>query len=51
MRKIERIIPCLWFNGNAKEPVDLYTSIFENSKILSVSHYTEEAKRTTSTRT
>lgn len=44
MRKIVRIVPCLWFNGNAKEAVDLYTSIFENSKILSTSYYTEEGK-------
>jgi predicted 3-demethylubiquinone-9 3-methyltransferase (glyoxalase superfamily) len=29
------IYPCLWFDGNAKEAVDFYCSIFRNSKIIS----------------
>jgi predicted 3-demethylubiquinone-9 3-methyltransferase (glyoxalase superfamily) len=44
MKKVTRIIPCIWFNTEAKQAVDLYTSIFENSKILSTSYYTEEGK-------
>jgi len=31
-----RITPTLWFDGNADEAVDFYTSIFKNSKIHSV---------------
>ena len=31
MRK--EIYPCLWFNGNAKEAAEFYTSLFNNSKI------------------
>jgi predicted 3-demethylubiquinone-9 3-methyltransferase (glyoxalase superfamily) len=29
------IYPCLWFDGNAKEAVEHYCSIFENSKVIS----------------
>ena len=31
----DKIYPCLWFDGNAKEAADHYCSIFPNSKILS----------------
>ena len=30
-----KIYPCLWFDGNAKEAADYYCSIFPNSKIMS----------------
>ena len=30
-----RIYPCLWFDGNAKEAAEYYCSIFPNSKITS----------------
>lgn len=30
-----KIYPCLWFNGNAKEAATFYCEIFSNSKILS----------------
>ncbi len=36
-----KITPCLWFNGNADEAVQHYCAIFKNSKVKSVSHYTE----------
>jgi predicted 3-demethylubiquinone-9 3-methyltransferase (glyoxalase superfamily) len=32
---------CLWFDGQAEEAAKHYTSIFKNSKIGSISHYTE----------
>ena len=32
-------IPCLWFDDQAEEAAQLYTSIFPDSKILSVSRY------------
>ena len=35
-----RITPTLWFDGNANEAVDFYTSIFKNSKIHSVTPHT-----------
>ncbi len=30
-----KIYPCLWFDGQAKDAADFYTSIFPNSKLLS----------------
>lgn len=32
---------CLWFDGQAEEAANHYTSIFENSKLGRVGHYTE----------
>jgi len=37
----EKIIPFLWFNGNAEEATNFYTSTFKNSKILEIRHYGE----------
>ena len=34
-----RITPFLWFDGQAEEAAELYTSIFPNSRIVSVSRY------------
>lgn len=39
-----RIAPCLWFDDQAEEAARFYTSIFPNSRIVSVSHYTEAGK-------
>ncbi|CEK11724.1 VOC family protein [Legionella hackeliae] len=36
---MQKIIPHLWFNDQAEEAVNFYTSIFKNSKILGISHY------------
>jgi len=36
-----KITPCLWFNGQAEEAANLYTSIFKNSRITKVTRYTE----------
>lgn len=38
----QKIVPNLWFDGNAKEAVDFYTSVFRDSKILSTSYYPTE---------
>lgn len=38
---MQRITPCLWFDNNAEEAVNFYTSIFKNSKITSVTRYGE----------
>ncbi len=35
----QTITPNLWFNGNAKEAVDYYISVFPNSKIVSTEYY------------
>ncbi len=36
---MQKITPFLWFDGQAEEAAKFYTSIFKNSKILSVSRY------------
>ena len=38
----QKIIPNLWFNGNAQEAVDFYVSVFPNSKIITTAHYPTE---------
>jgi predicted 3-demethylubiquinone-9 3-methyltransferase (glyoxalase superfamily) len=41
-RKIAtRITPMLWFDGQAEEAAQFYTSIFDNSRVTEVSHYNE----------
>lgn len=39
-----KITPNLWFNGNAKEAVDFYVSVFPESKILSTEYYPKNAE-------
>ncbi|OLC93521.1 MAG: hypothetical protein DMG35_19115 [Acidobacteria bacterium] len=38
---MQKITPFLWFNGQAEEAANFYTSIFKNSKIVSVTRYGE----------
>lgn len=33
---MQKIVPFLWFNGNAEEAMNFYVSVFKNSKVLSV---------------
>jgi predicted 3-demethylubiquinone-9 3-methyltransferase (glyoxalase superfamily) len=40
-----RITPNLWFDTEAEEAAEFYCSIFPNSKITAVTHYTEGAPR------
>ena len=42
---MQRITPFLWFDTQAEEAARYYTSIFKNSKILSISRYTEVGPR------
>jgi predicted 3-demethylubiquinone-9 3-methyltransferase (glyoxalase superfamily) len=37
----QKITPFLWFDGQAEEAANFYTSIFENSRILDVARYGE----------
>jgi predicted 3-demethylubiquinone-9 3-methyltransferase (glyoxalase superfamily) len=41
-KQSRQIIPCLWFDNQAEEAVNFYTSVFENSKIESISYYGKE---------
>jgi len=36
---MQKIAPCLWFDGKAEEAANYYTSIFKGSKILNVARY------------
>ena len=36
---MQKITPFLWFNGNAEDAMNFYTSVFNDSKIVSVSRY------------
>jgi predicted 3-demethylubiquinone-9 3-methyltransferase (glyoxalase superfamily) len=38
---MQKITPFLWFDGKAEEAANFYTSIFKNSKVLSVMRYGE----------
>jgi predicted 3-demethylubiquinone-9 3-methyltransferase (glyoxalase superfamily) len=38
---MQKITPCLWFDGQAEEAARFYTSIFKNSKLGKISHYGE----------
>jgi predicted 3-demethylubiquinone-9 3-methyltransferase (glyoxalase superfamily) len=39
------IIPNLWFDTEAEQAAEFYVSVFENSRIVSVSHYTDAGPR------
>jgi predicted 3-demethylubiquinone-9 3-methyltransferase (glyoxalase superfamily) len=38
---MQKITTCLWFETRAEEAVNFYTSVFKNSKINSMTRYTE----------
>jgi predicted 3-demethylubiquinone-9 3-methyltransferase (glyoxalase superfamily) len=40
-----RIVPCLWFDHEAEEAARFYISVFENSRIVEVTHYPEGSPR------
>lgn len=44
MAKLERIVPCLWFDTQAEEAAKYYCGIFKNSRITRVEKYTEAGK-------
>jgi predicted 3-demethylubiquinone-9 3-methyltransferase (glyoxalase superfamily) len=44
---MQKITPFLWFDDQAEEAVNFYTSIFKNSEIARIFRYTEEAAEKT----
>jgi predicted 3-demethylubiquinone-9 3-methyltransferase (glyoxalase superfamily) len=40
-----KIVPNLWFDTEGEEAAAFYTSVFSNSRILNVTHYTEAGPR------
>jgi predicted 3-demethylubiquinone-9 3-methyltransferase (glyoxalase superfamily) len=41
----QKIIPNLWFDTEAEEAAQFYVSVFENSRIVNTTHYTEAGPR------
>jgi predicted 3-demethylubiquinone-9 3-methyltransferase (glyoxalase superfamily) len=41
----QRITTNLWFDTEAEEAADFYVSIFKNSRVVNVAHYTEAGPR------
>jgi predicted 3-demethylubiquinone-9 3-methyltransferase (glyoxalase superfamily) len=41
----QKIIPNLWFDTEAEEAADFYISVFKNSRIVNIAHYTEAGPR------
>jgi predicted 3-demethylubiquinone-9 3-methyltransferase (glyoxalase superfamily) len=42
---MQKIVPFLWFDTQAEEAARYYVSVFKNSKITGISHYTEGSPR------
>ncbi len=42
MQTTQKIIPCLWYDDNAEEAVELYTSLFKNSHVSHTQRYGKE---------
>lgn len=39
---MQKIVPNLWFSGNASEAVEYYLSVFKNSKLIKTVYYPKE---------
>ncbi|HYF96408.1 MAG TPA: VOC family protein [Patescibacteria group bacterium] len=39
---MQKITPNLWFDGNAREAVDFYISVFPDGKVINTSYYPNE---------
>jgi predicted 3-demethylubiquinone-9 3-methyltransferase (glyoxalase superfamily) len=42
----QRIAPCLWFDDQAEQAAAFYVSVFKNSRIVSVTRYSEAGRET-----
>jgi len=41
----QKIVPNLWFDTEAEEAAEFYTSVFKDGRVLNKTHYTEGAPR------
>jgi predicted 3-demethylubiquinone-9 3-methyltransferase (glyoxalase superfamily) len=41
----QKIVPNLWFDSEAEEAAQFYVGVFENARIVNVTHYTEAGPR------
>lgn len=39
--RLQKIAPCLWFDSQAEEAANFYTSVFDNSRIVTITRYGE----------
>jgi predicted 3-demethylubiquinone-9 3-methyltransferase (glyoxalase superfamily) len=44
MQLSKRIAPCLWFDDQAEQAAAFYVSVFKNSRIVSVTRYSEAGR-------
>ena len=44
-KQLQKISPCLWFDNQAEEAARFYVSIFESSKVLTVTHYGDKGSK------
>ncbi|MGA8262422.1 MAG: VOC family protein [Arenicellales bacterium] len=44
-KTIQRITPFLWFDDGAAQAADFYVSVFENSRIITTTHYSGDAAK------
>lgn len=42
---MQKVSPCLWFDGKAEEASNFYVSIFKNSRIVNTTRYLEGSPR------
>jgi predicted 3-demethylubiquinone-9 3-methyltransferase (glyoxalase superfamily) len=42
---MQKIVPNLWFDTEAEEAANFYTSVFKDSRVVNVTHYTEAGPR------
>jgi predicted 3-demethylubiquinone-9 3-methyltransferase (glyoxalase superfamily) len=40
--RVQRISPCLWFDDQAEPAAQFYTSVFQNSRVIGLTHYGTE---------
>jgi len=41
---MQKIMPCLWFDDQAEQAAEFYTSIFKHSKVDKISYYGEDGR-------
>lgn len=41
----QKIVPNLWFDTEAEEAANFYTSVFKDSRVVNLTHYTEAGPR------
>lgn len=44
MAYVQKITPCLWFDGQAEEAANYYTRIFDNSEVVHIDRYLEAGR-------